>query len=75
MPKAARKSTRMPKPGDVKRMLRILFAKAALDRNLVVDHGQGGEQALAAVDADHLEAFADQAALVEIVEEALPFGA
>ena len=55
-------------------MLRILCAKAALDGDLVVDHGQGGDEALGAVDADHVEAFADKAALVEVVEEALPFG-
>ena len=45
---------------------------AALDRDAVA--GGGCQQALAAVDADHLQAFAGQAAGVEVVEEALPFG-
>ena len=47
---------------------------ATLDRDAVVGGGQGRQQALAAVDADHLQAFAGQAAGVEVVEEALPFG-
>ena len=47
---------------------------ATLDRDAVVGGGQGRQQALAAVDADHLQPFAGQAAGVEVVEEALPFG-
>ena len=51
-----------------------LVRPAALDRDAVVRGGQSCQQALAAVDADHLQAFAGQAAGVEVVEEALPFG-
>ena len=45
---------------------------AALDRDFVIDHGQRGDEPLAAVGANQFEAFAGQAALVEIIEEALP---
>ena len=44
---------------------------ATLDRDAVVGGGRGRQQALATVDADHLQAFAGQAASVEVVEEAL----
>ena len=44
-----------------------LVRPAALDRDAVVRGGQGRQQALAAVDADHLQAFAGQAASVEVV--------
>ena len=40
---------------------------------LVVDRRQGSQQPRAAVDADHVEAFAGKAAPVEVGEETLPF--
>jgi len=49
-----------------------LVGPAALDGDAGVDGRQGGEEALAAVDADHLQALAVEAAAVEIGEEALP---
>ena len=51
-----------------------LVRPAALDRDAVVGGGLGRQQALATVDADRLQTFAGQAAGVEVVEEALPFG-
>ena len=47
---------------------------AALERDLGIDRGQRGEQALAAVCADHLEVFAFEAAAVKVREEQLPLG-
>ena len=47
---------------------------AAPDRNVGMDGGQGGGEAVAAVRADHSDALAGGAAPVEGVGQALPFG-
>ena len=47
---------------------------AALDRDRRIDHGQGGQQALATVGADHLERLSSQGAAVQIGEEEFPLG-
>ena len=56
-------------PDGVLSLSRTYLGPAALDRDAVV--GGGRQQALAAVDADHLQPLAGQAASVEVVEEAL----
>lgn len=45
-----------------------------LDEDAMVDHRQGGQQVLAAIDADHLQALAGEPAAVQRGEEALLFG-
>ena len=51
-----------------------LVRPAALDGDAGKGGRQGGQQARAAIDADHLEPVAGEAAADEIGEEALPFG-
>ena len=51
-----------------------LVCPASLNRDGVIDDGQGGEQALAAIDADRLQALASEAAAVQAGQEALPLG-
>jgi hypothetical protein len=51
-----------------------LVCPAALHRNVGQYGGQGGEQAEAPVEANHVEPFAGEPATVEISEELLPFG-
>ena len=51
-----------------------LVCPAALDRDVGQYRGQGGEQAGAAIDTDHVEPLAGEAAAVKIGEELLPFG-
>ena len=51
-----------------------LVRPAALHRHLGKGRGQGGEQARAAVDAQHLQALAGQAAAHQVAEEVLPLG-
>jgi hypothetical protein len=41
----------------------------ALRRHVGIDRRQGGDEALAAVDADHVEALAGEASTIEIGEE------
>ncbi len=47
---------------------------AALHRDARIGRREGGEQAGTTVDADHLEALADEAAADELAEKAFPFG-
>jgi len=55
--------------------LRVSLADmAALDGDVGVGDGQGGEEARAAIDADHLEGLAFEAAAEEVGEEAFPLG-
>ena len=51
-----------------------LVRPAALDGDVGVDDRQGGEQACAAVDADHVEGRAGKSSAVEIGEKLLPLG-
>ena len=48
--------------------------RAALDGMPRVDGSKGGQEPLAAIDADHLELVAIEAAPKEIVQKDLPFG-
>ena len=47
---------------------------AALDWDVRIDSGQGGEETLAAVDADHPKALAFETAAAKVLEEQLPPG-
>src|SRR6266403_3771587 len=51
-----------------------LVRPAALDGDAREDRWQGSEEAATAIDADHLEPLASEAAAEEVGEEALPFG-
>ena len=51
-----------------------LVSPAALDRDVWVDGREGGEEAFAAVGADHLEVLSFEAAAEEVREEQLPLG-
>jgi hypothetical protein len=51
-----------------------LVRPAALDGDAGIDCGRGGEQAGAAIHADHIEPLAAEAATQQIAEEVLPFG-